>query len=116
MVEMIDALYHATNSPLVMAFVTAVFAATATLLAFMAVIENQHTWSWMSIFLFVLASTAMFLSLVRTEPDQETLQIYQVYIRYAYILMGVMCIAFSAWSWLRLERKKSEMNNREKPR
>ena len=109
MVEMIDALYHTTNSPLVMAFVTAVFAATATLLAFMAVIERQTTWSWMSIFLFVLASTAMFLSLVRTEPDQETLQIYQVYIRYSYIMMGAMCMGFSAWSWLRLKRKKSEL-------
>jgi len=51
----------------------------------------------------------MFFSLVRTEPDRETLIIYQVYIRYAYILMGVMCIAFSGWSWLRLERKKSEL-------
>lgn len=109
MVDMIDALYAATNSPLVMAVVTAIFASTATLLAFMAVIERQPTWSWMSIFLFILASTAMFFSLVRTEPDRETLVIYQVYIRYAYILMGIMCIAFSGWSWLRLERKKSEM-------
>ena len=72
MVEMIDALYAATNSPLVMALVTAVFASTATLLAFMAVIERQPTWSWMSIFLFILASTAMFFSLVRTEPDRDT--------------------------------------------
>jgi len=77
MVEMIDALYAATNSPLVMAVVTAIFASTATLLAFMAVIERQPTWSWMSIFLFILASTAMFFSLVRTEPDRDTVHCVQ---------------------------------------
>ena len=76
MVDMIDALYAATNSPLVMAVVTAIFASTATLLAFMAVIRRQPLLSWMSIFLFTLASTAMFFSLVRTEPDRETLLIY----------------------------------------
>ena len=97
MVDMIDALYAATNSPLVMAVVTAIFASTATLLAFMAVIRRQPLLSWMSIFLFTLASTAMFFSLVRTEPDRETLLIYQVYIRYAYILMGIMCFVFSGW-------------------
>jgi ABC-type multidrug transport system permease subunit len=97
MVDMIDALYTATNSPLVMAIVTAIFAATATLLAFMAVIKRQPMLSWMSIFLFTLASTAMFFSLVRTEPDRQTL-------------------CSPVGSWLQPEMMKGESAKRKSPR
>jgi NADH:ubiquinone oxidoreductase subunit 6 (subunit J) len=115
MVDMIDALYTATNSPLVMAVVTAIFAATATLLAFMAVIRRQPLLSWMSIFIFTLASTAMFFSLVRTEPDRQTLIIYQVYIRYAYIAMGVMCIVFSGWLVAATGEEEKRIGETKKP-
>lgn len=101
---MIDALYTATQSPMIMALVSAVFAATATLLAFRGLVERQPLLSWLSIFLYLLTITAVALSLVRTEPDPTTLRGLQVVVRLGYVLMGAAAMALAGWVLVRDRR------------
>ena len=104
MMQVIDALYLATQSPVVMAVVAAVQAATATLLIFLAVLERQPICSWTSIFLFLMTFSAVALSLVRTEPDPEILRTLQVMVRVIYIVASVVCLALLGWAWGRMTR------------
>lgn len=99
---MVDLIYAATNSPLVMSLVAVTMAATAMLLVFVAVLEREVAWSWLSIFLFLLTFSAIGLALVRTEPDPVILRALQVAVRVVYILIAGVCLVLTGWISMRI--------------
>jgi hypothetical protein len=105
---MIELIYAATNSPLVMSLVAVTLGATAMLLVFVAVLEREVAWSWLSIFLFLMTFSAIGLALVRTEPDPNILRALQVAVRAVYILTAGFCLVLIGWISLKIMQMRKQ--------